>query len=165
MGQSQVTIKADPNLFKGLYFYFEILLNGKDGSTSFIEMVVNHGGKVLRALNNKKITHLVWSRGHLKTLRKACDKERDNMQIEIVSPLWVKACLLESKLVKYDEYRPANLSEMLKEASQKEVKAITDAINHKTRRRPDDSQQLKLTEFSGSKRKISTKPSSRKKDN
>jgi hypothetical protein len=91
-----VKIQVDPNLFKGLYFCFDILLNGEDGSTSFINMVTPYGGKVIKKLTDKKLTHLVWSRGNIKTLQKCTDKDRE---IEIVSPLWLKQCLLESKLV------------------------------------------------------------------
>ena len=58
---------VDPQLFKGLIFYFEIKLQGEDAHDTFNDMIINHGGKVLKKLE-KRVTHLVWSGGNIKTL-------------------------------------------------------------------------------------------------
>ena len=79
----QVKVEANQVLFKGLAFYLEIQNNGEPANHFFEKAVVDHGGKISRRLG-KHVTHLVWSEGRTRTLKKALELE----DIHIISTLW-----------------------------------------------------------------------------
>lgn len=73
------------------------------------------GGKVLKNMG-KSATHLVWANGKLKTLLKASE-----LNLQIVSPLWIKACTEQDKLVSENGYRPSKLEEKIKFAKNQQA--------------------------------------------
>ena len=79
----QVTVQANPNLFAGKVFYLEIFFDGKVAHEYFEKLIREHGGKLSRRLG-KHVTHLVWSEGRKKTLRKALEFD----SIYVISTLW-----------------------------------------------------------------------------
>ncbi len=93
------------------------------------------GGRVLKTLC-KTVTHLVWANGKLSTLCKASD-----LNLQIVSPLWLKACAETKSVADENSYRPPNLEGRI-EASKYEMAARP---TNKKRLHPDSS-QLKIFE-------------------
>lgn len=69
---------------------------------------MSHGGKVSRRLG-KHVTHLVWSQGRPKTLKKAQEYEG----IKIISTLWFQETLREMKLADESHHKPSALEEIL----------------------------------------------------
>ena len=88
-----VSLEDNPKLFKGLFFYLDIFTNGERADSFFTKSVLDHGGKISGRLG-KHITHLVWSEGRVKTLKKALEFE----DIKIISTLWFQESLNEQKL-------------------------------------------------------------------
>ena len=105
------------------------------------------GGRVLKALG-KSATHFIWSNGKLRSLLKA-----NELGLQIVSPLWLKACTDQGKAVPEDEYRPSNLQEKL--AAARNQLLPTDV--KKKRTAPD---QLTLVEAIGTKEEKNEVPKS-----
>lgn len=68
------------------------------------------GGRVLKALG-KSATHFIWANGKLRNLLKASD-----LGLQIVSPLWLKACTEQGKAVEEEEFRPSDFAEKLRMA-------------------------------------------------
>ena len=95
-------------LFKGLVFHINIMSDGISMDQNFASVVQKAKGKVIKLLT-KNTTHLIWSGGQISTIQKAM--KFDN--IEIVSPLWIQACLEQDKLVDCSYFRPANLDKTL----------------------------------------------------
>jgi hypothetical protein len=96
------------------------------------------GGRVLKTLC-KTVTHVVWANGKLSTLFKA-----NEMNLQIVSPLWLKACAETLTVADENAYRPANLEGRI-EASKYEM-----AAKPANKKRPHpDSSQLKIFEKQG----------------
>jgi twin BRCT domain len=99
-----------PQILKPFVFCLEILRDGVSQDDVFSYTIHRMGGKVLKAMG-KSATHFIWSNGKLKNLLKASD-----LGLQIVSPLWLKACTEQSKAVQEDDYRPSNLKEKLEAA-------------------------------------------------
>ena len=81
-------MQENPELFKGLVFFLEIYTNGQLADSFFSNTVVDHGGKISRRMG-KHITHLVWSEGRHKTLKKALELGN----ISVISTLWFQESL------------------------------------------------------------------------
>ena len=114
------------SLFKNLKFYLEIQLKGEPHEEPFVILVNKGGGKVFKSLT-KNITHLVWSEGNFKTLLKASELE----SVQIVSPLWVEACIKHEKIVAEDEFRPPGLAA--------KIKSMRDQIKNQPKKRQVDA--------------------------
>jgi hypothetical protein len=84
---------------------------------AFCKTLQEMGGKVLKNLG-KSVTHLVWANGKLKTLLKASE-----LNLQIVSPLWIKACTEQDKVVSENDYRPSKLEEKIKLAKNQQAPA------------------------------------------
>lgn len=123
------------NIFHPVKAYLEIKLDGQSQEQAFSDQIEQFGGRCLKVLV-KSATHVVWSNGKLQTLLKASE-----MAIQIVSPLWIKACLEQGKLLDEDAYRPSNLETKLKVIKQE----MKNRNGNKKRPAPDSS-QLKIFE-------------------
>ena len=118
---SKMDSKAE--LFKGLIFHIEIITEGKDMHSNFAHVLQKAKGRVAKILT-KKTTHLIWSGGSVATLQKAMKFE----DIEIVSPLWIQACLEQEELVDCAYFRPINLEKILSNLKKKESESIKSFI-------------------------------------
>lgn len=103
------------------------------------------GGKVLKHMG-KSATHFIWSNGKLKSLLKA-----QELGLQIVSPLWLKACTDQGKAVPEDDFRPSNLKEKIETA-----KAQLAPTEIKRKRAAPD--QLTIVESIGTKQEVQNAP-------
>lgn len=108
--------EKDKTLFKNMVFYIEIYHEGKPHDEYFKNKVLEHGGKL--SLNfSKNVTHLVWSQGRSKLILKGVE-----LNIKIVSPLWLEECLKEMTIADESKFIPAYLDEKQAKANQKNMK-------------------------------------------
>jgi hypothetical protein len=82
---------------------------------------------------SKSVTHLIWANGKLLTLLKAHE-----MKVQIVSPLWLKACAKANEVLDEELYRPSNLESKLLAARGGPARG--------QKRKIDDASQLKIFE-------------------
>lgn len=94
----------DRSLFKDLVFYLDVYTNGESAESYFAASILEHGGKISRRLG-KHITHMLWSQGREKVLKKALEYEN----IKIVSTLWFQETLDELKLADEAKHTPLAL--------------------------------------------------------
>lgn len=78
--------ESDSKLYEGLIFQLEVFQDEISMFDLFSEQIIRYGGKITKLIG-KRTTHLVWSNGRLKSLLKA-----QEMNIQIVNPLWLKSC-------------------------------------------------------------------------
>ena len=102
------SLEDNPKLFEGLFFYLDIFTNGERADSFFTKSVLDHGGRISERLG-KHITHLVWSEGRAKTLKKALEFE----EIRIISTLWFQESLNEQNLADEAEYKPVALAKII----------------------------------------------------
>ena len=99
-----------PQILKPFVFCLEILREGVSQDDVFSYTIQQMGGKVLKAMG-KSATHFIWSNGKLRNLLKASE-----LGLQIVSPLWLKACTEQGKAVPEEDFRPSNLKEKIETA-------------------------------------------------
>ena len=141
-----VTLEANPHLFNGMVFYLEIMQEGKVADTFFVKAVLTHGGKLSRRLG-KHVTHLVWSQGRPKTLKKAQEYEG----IKIISTLWFQETLREMKLADEEKYKPIALDQILAKEALNELQSASRGLEKSAntlnkKRVTADPTQIKLYE-------------------
>ena len=68
-GSRNVQLPKDENLFKGMFFYLEVFLNGKQSDEYFKNNILELGGRITARLGGH-VTHMVWSEGKPRTLLK-----------------------------------------------------------------------------------------------
>ena len=103
-------ITLPPQILKPFVFCLEISREGISQDDVFSYTIQQMGGKVLKAMG-KSATHFIWSNGKLRSLLKASE-----LGLQIVSPLWLKACTDQGRAVPEDDFRPSNLKEKIETA-------------------------------------------------